>query len=184
MADDLILRRTSRGRSSRQQIETEALERNKERAQRDQERISSEPEIRQPPEPKTVQPPGGDAPDAPAPVSPIVLQVESARIAVDLDVLADNAGEIAAWLWWADVLSRAERELLVLEAHVKRNRATAVASMVRTDPKIAAWRTDAGIDETEQMLTMRIAIADAQRNVVLLREIVLALRPASRSSHS
>lgn len=88
----------------------------------------------------------------------ITIQVESAAIHIDLvDLAALEDG--AAYLWWADVLSRAEREHELLRALLKHEEARVVKPAAQ-----AAW------------VARQRSIADARRNVVLLREVVALLR--------
>jgi len=96
------------------------------------------------------------------------------------DTIESNVGDVSAWMWWADLLSRAERELLVLEANFRRSRSQALAKMLERDPKLAEWKAHAFVDESQNALDARCAIAEAHRNVVLLREVVAALRPTGR----
>lgn len=121
---------------------------------------------------------------APGHASEIILQVETTKVRFTFELIEENQGDIGAWLWWSDLLARAEREIVQLEAHAMRLKAQALANIVQRDHKIAEWKARVLIDETAQLLDLRMAMSEARRNVILLREVVAALRPANRQPPS
>lgn len=106
----------------------------------------------------------------------ITIQVETTRIKINFEALCGVLSDPAAYIWWADVLARAERELIVLESTLRYQRGRSLASM---SSKLKVAEATALIEGGPNWLSAKNAIAEATRNAVLLREIVALFRARS-----
>lgn len=103
---------------------------------------------------------------------PLTLTVEGREYTLDPDeVVAGWTTERA--LWWADLLARAERELLTADARLRQWRAAAVDAEATAHPKRAEWRVRAAVESTPEWLALRATVADATHAATLLRHLLL-----------
>ncbi len=95
-----------------------------------------------------------------------------------------NLGQIAAsgattegWLFWNDLLSRAEREFMQLEAAYRQFRANAICEMLKKDSKLSEWKAKAFLESTDTFRENKAALAESHRTLALLHGVVEGLRP-------
>lgn len=112
------------------------------------------------------------------------ITVEGYTYTLDFEKIAKAGSSPATWIFWIDLLSRAEREQIVLDARYRRFRADAICRLIESEPKIAEWRARAILERTEAFQENMSVVAEAQRNVTLLRGVIDALRSADTSPAS
>lgn len=103
--------------------------------------------------------------------------MEGGKIAIDPEAIADAGVDLAEFVRWSEWLARAEREAVNLDALYRHKRGEALVTLLESDPKLAEWKARSIVEALPQFLQWKEGIAEAQRNVVLLRQILDALRP-------
>lgn len=103
------------------------------------------------------------------------ISVEGYSYALDFEAIAKGTSAPDTLLFWVDLLSRAEREQIMLEARYRQFRANAICTLLEKDPKIAEWKARALLENTDAFRENKSVMAEAQRNVILLRGVLDAL---------
>lgn len=101
--------------------------------------------------------------------------VEGRRISIDFDALVSSLGDHKTYLWWADALSRAERETIIADAAYRTMRGTASVAVLDRETKTAEWKVKEMINSTDEFIEAKDAVAECARAVSLLRSIVALL---------
>lgn len=106
----------------------------------------------------------------------ISVVVEGNRITINPDAIRTHSGDPGVIVWWADVLSRAEREHAQCDATYRHNRATGMQAFLASDPKAPEWKVRAAIESTAWFVEAQRILAETTRACTLLRAVVDALQ--------
>lgn len=108
----------------------------------------------------------------------VMGQVVELNVDADLpiaDISADMDKVAAQMAWWGSVWAAAEREKIDADAYYRRWRAQKTNDVLAADPKLAEWKLKAAIEADENFVKLKAALAQAEENTLLARNVFLSL---------